>query len=413
MVEALDAEYAVLQTVLLKDELLDPLTVDLGLRPEHFTARNRRVFDAMIRIYDRKDEVTQTAVGYELGRDQDYLAGLSSVPVPNLADFRSYAKVVIQESRWRDREHHLHAASTATGCRDEEAFETAVARLGDSDQDDTSLYLPEQLADEFYDWLGDIQPVGIPTGFTDLDKALAGGLRRGDTTVVAAWSSMGKSVLVDQVLEYSIRHGHTAGLYINEMDHRDRTARTLARHTTVPFHRIVTKDLTADQNKRILDLLAQLSRVAPTIIEIPGWNADRIARHIRKYKWDLAAVDLATRIPARDTSDWDRVSGTLTDAARQSGTHVLLVCQLNQERNKTTIKPPPVARDLRNTGAWFNDATNVMFVHRNQEDIDGYGVPQARGDIRIEKSRHGQMTSIPVVFDPHSMSFQSEVSYDG
>jgi hypothetical protein len=48
-----------------------------------------------------------------------------------------------------------------------------------------------------------------------------------------------------------------------------------------------------------------------------GWTADQIARHIRHYRWPIAFVDLATRIPASTTAEWDHVSGVLNDAARR------------------------------------------------------------------------------------------------
>jgi replicative DNA helicase len=123
-----------------------------------------------------------------------------------------------------------------------------------------------------------------------------------------------------------------------------------------------------------------------------GWSADAICGHLRRYKWDLAFIDLATRIPAQKTADWDYISGAIADAARQSGTHVILAVQLNRERATSAERPMPVLRDLRNTGAWEQDARNVLFVHRREEIDRDTKVPVLHDDgvIQLAKVSNGQ-----------------------
>lgn len=404
------AQAAVIGTIFIKDEVLDDLTVDIGLVADDFTEPYRDVFEAMVELYDKREPVTVAAVAHHLGVPRDDVATFAD-PVPVLSEYRTYGRIVQEQAQWQRREEALSHASAAIVSNDEEAFEKALASLEKNPRVDQSTFSGEALASEFYDWLDDKTVTAIPTGFADLDEALAGGFRRGDTTIVAAWTSIGKSVLVDQILENAFSVGYSTCVYVNEMDRLDRVARTVARLSNVPYHRLARKDLTKTDAVEVVRVLKDLPS---TLVEVPGWSAQKIARHIRQQKVDIAAIDLVTRIPAKDTSEWDVISGTLTDAARQSGTHLLLVCQLNQERNKTAVKPPPVGRDLRNTGSWQNDAANVVFLHREQEVVEGMGFPRVLedGHIRVEKSRHGQGGFVAVKFNSDRMRFDCESPWE-
>jgi hypothetical protein len=57
----------------------------------------------------------------------------------------------------------------------------------------------------------------------------------------------------------------------------------------------------------------------------------------------------------------------LTNAARQAGTHLVLVSQLNHQRDKDDKRPDPAMRDLKSTAALQDLPNNVLFLRRKQE----------------------------------------------
>ena len=57
----------------------------------------------------------------------------------------------------------------------------------------------------------------IPTGFTDFDKLLAGGLQRSDFLVVAARPSLGKSTLAFNMARHAAGQGAIVGVFSLEM----------------------------------------------------------------------------------------------------------------------------------------------------------------------------------------------------
>lgn len=412
-----------LAAVLVTETALDVLD-DEGVRPEHhwhpgLTAVHR----AMLALRDDDESVNRISLTARLqvdaaaGRgpftDQGAAAALVQRldgPVPALGELRSYARIVRREAEWDRRGILLDQAGRAIHSRDTDAFTAAIAAIDQADTATDPALGPDELLDEFAGWYQATDTRGIPLPFDTLTHCLRGGFKPGDTSIVAGWPAMGKSVLVGQIVHHANTEvGATCHEYVNEMSSVDRTCRMLARVTGIPFDRIITRRCSLEEVGR---LLKAGQRLPAGMTNCAGWSADDIARQIRRHKHDLAVVDLVTRIPARDTADWDRVSGVLTDAARQSGTHVILVSQLNLERCKTAIRPSPTGRDLRNTGAWYQDARNVMFVHRDQELLEGMAPGQEVaqvldvGHIRIEKASNGQPGIQPVTFDPLRMSFE-------
>jgi replicative DNA helicase len=97
--------------------------------------------------------------------------------------------------------------------------------------------------------------------------------------------------------------------------------------------------------------------------------------------------------------------------ALEADCHVLLLCQLNNERNKGAKLPRPVKRDIRGTGQLANDAANVLMIAREQEEVQGAGdmwklLPP--GALYFEKARNGALGGVPVWFDERRMKYVEE-----
>lgn len=410
----IDAERAVLGAVLRQDRLLEPLLTELGLRAHHFYDLNLgAVFAAMSDLHDAGGTVDRLTVAAALTNSgaahEASVRGVLDIldgPVPNLAGWRDHALLIVDDHRWRTREQQALAAVAAAQQRDEDAYNaaTAIAEQTTGRGDEHSR-TPEQLADEFIDWFDGTDTPAIPLPFQRLTNLLRGGLRAGDTTVLAGWSSMGKSVFADQILEHARINGCTAWLYVNEMSVIDRTCRLLASRSGIPFERIVAKTLSDNERAMVLQ---EVPRLPFGVTVCAGWSARDIARDVRSRKVDIAVIDTVTRIPASTTSEWDAVSGTLADAARQSGTHLVLVSQLNRERAKDPARPAPVLRDLRNTGAWETDARNVLFVHRHEKTVPETGAAEMddNGFVHIAKASNGGKGACAVRLDTRAMRFR-------
>jgi replicative DNA helicase len=402
------AEQAILGAVLLGGGRVVAGLTEQGLIPEHFYGGARvAIYRAMVKLEragEGIDTVTVAAgLGTEAKAELDVLAG----SVPDVSNWRTYAARVIELARWRGFTDACVLGLEAVASLDEVSRETARrALLDDGAREGESLATPEQLGERFLDWLDDDDPRVIATPFPRLNTLLQGGLRPGGTTVIAGWTSMGKSVLADQILEHARHQGYQACAYLNEMSEEERTARTVAARTGVPFEKILGRNMTPAQWKRVV---AALPGLPFAIQPCAGWSAEEIGSHAARHRWGIFAVDLATLIPASSTADWADVSKRITIAARRSGAHALIVVQLNHTRDTAGDRPPPALRDLKWGGHWADDASNVVFVHRvDVEMAPGIFEPGADGHLRLAKARNGRTGLLPVSLDPVRLRFEDD-----
>lgn len=407
-----------LGAIFLSPPLLERFATELRLKPEHFyRAEHADVYTAMLALQDRGDGIDVATVRFELEQQGKLAAGGTGAQltegrldalagtVPALGNARQYAQRVVELARWRTRLESVYGQLEAIGAMDDDAFEQAIRTVESADVMNDGLMGPEDLASEWIDWYEAPTSTAITTPWPRITEALFGGFRPGDTTIIAGWSSMGKSIIGDQLLEHGkMAHALAGCLYPNEMSRIDRVSRLLAGRAAIPFQRIMERGLTPADVRKVLREAPQLPF---SMQPCSGWSADAIARHIRHYRWPIAVVDLATRIPASTTSEWDHVSGVLNDAARIAGTHLFLIVQLNRERNDGQTRPMPVLRDLRNTGAWEADARNVLFVHRTEEFDRDTQLPVTHDDgvIHVAKASNGRKDAQRVFLNYGRMRF--------
>lgn len=402
----LEAERIVLGAVLLAPRAIDKLLSEVRLSQQHFyRGSHGAIYAAMASVHERGEGIDPQTVLYELEAkfgvlpdgsraEIELLAGY----VPDIGNVARYAQRVKTMAKWRRRREKLLARLATIETLDEAAY--AQIELEDELEHagHDGLLTPDALVDRWMNWYDRPGSDVIPTPWPTINEGLFGGLRPGDTTVLAGWSGVGKTVVGDGVLEHSKEErGLSCCAYPNEMSDIDRVSRLLAGRSGVSFRRIMNRKVNPHEAKRILKAAGDL----PFAMQpCAGWSADAICAHLRRYKWDVAFIDLATRIPAQKTSDWDYISGAIADAARQSGTHVILAVQLNRERSTGAERPMPVLRDLRNTGAWEQDARNVLFVHRREEIDRDSKVPVMHDDgvIQLAKVSNGQQGVIERVY---------------
>lgn len=408
-------EQATLGAILLSDSVLPALSSDEGLEPgDFYRDQHRLVYSAMLALSVRGEPVDTLTVTEELrstGRLED--AGghaaidLLAASVPAVGAVRQYARVVRAKAVFRRRIEAARAQLDACYSEDEEAFGRAIASADGAEHSTPSRIDP---AEDFMHWY-QRETTGRPTPFHALTAALGGGLVPGDVTVIGGWPGMGKTALAGQFLQAAHNDGAKCHLYLNEMHSALVTGRTIARMTDVPWPTINRRSMTAEQWSKAM---RALQRLPAQYERIEGWAVERIEQHIRRHRWDVAVIDTATRIPHRDAQDLARVSGRLANVARETGCHLILVLQLNLERCKQAVRPSPTGRDLLGTGAWYQDARNVLFVHRRQEQLPGMDVACVLPDglVYADKATHGapEDSLLRVQFRAASMMFVEEVS---
>jgi len=150
--------------------------------------------------------------------------------------------------------------------------------------------LPEKIGegvDEYLQFLSEnkCDIIGIPTGFTNYDEAIGGGLRRKCVDLVSARPKVGKSVFADNVaLNVSLR-GTPVLVLDTEMSKEDHLNRLIANISGVPINEVATGKFVDDQDKyeQVEDAVRQLSSIPYSYVSVAGKPFEQILNLIKRW----------------------------------------------------------------------------------------------------------------------------------
>lgn len=368
--------------------------LETGLVAEHFFHLPHRAAFAQMVVTDDAGKPIDTS-----DFDEALVAEMV-MNVPAVANVNRYAIKVVEAALWRSRQSAGSEIVQASEIRDENRFAAAEqSLLAGIARPDELTYTPDVLADAVYEHLSSPAET-FKWPFRRFDDLTSGGMRRGEVTLLGGWTSHGKSVLLDQCMEYARAMGNKVHLYINEMTPKMRTFRWVARQTGVPLEFLLKGELHDAQRKKVLDCL---SRVPYPITDAAGWSAPQIARHMRRTRSDVVGIDILHLIAHRDERDLAEISHCLNVAAKRADCHILATVHLNENRVMGQTRPLPSLGDIRGSGMLKNDADNVLFVFREQDADTGY--PMHEGQAYFAKVRSGRLGGVALQFDGPRMEF--------
>ena len=238
--------------------------------------------------------------------------------------------------------------------------------------------------------------------FDQLNKCLLGGLRRGQTMVLAADPAHGKSVLADQILEHAAKAGANCHLLMNEMQPMDRAARWIQRRTGIHEGKVLARELNEIEREQIVK---EAETFPFDMTSIAGDSFRDVADRLKDTKPDVAVVDLLSRFDYRDERELRLGVTTLTDAAHQSKCALILCHHLNEKRvSDRGSRPTPALTDLRDSGSVKNFADSVMLLNRDS-DPDEPTKLLTTATIILAKVRAGKTGAVKVRLNSSRLRF--------
>ncbi|PJE73179.1 MAG: replicative DNA helicase [Candidatus Tagabacteria bacterium CG10_big_fil_rev_8_21_14_0_10_40_13] len=257
---------------------------------------------------------------------------------------------------------------------------------------------------------------GIPTGFDELDKKLAG-LQKSDLVILAARPSVGKtSLALDIARNAAVYHGIPVGIFSLEMAAHQVVDRLLAAEGHVDLWRLRNGRLSEKDGDfaKISEALERLSKAPIFIDDEPSSNILQMRSKARRLQAEhnigLLVVDyLQLMMPRRENDSpvqqMTENSRFLKSLARELNIPVLAISQLSRAVEQ---RRPPIPRlsDLRDSGSIEQDADVVMFIYR--EDKYKKDTPKQNiAEILIEKHRNGPTGRAELYFNPEKTSFMN------
>ena len=434
-----EAERAILGGVIIDNGLISQ-AIEL-LKPEDFyVPSHRRIFIAMIALFERGAEINPILIGEELKKENalESVGGISFITnltygLPRATSISHYAKVVRGKSMLRQL---IKAANKITqealeGEDEPEVIldhaEQAIFELADERIRQGFVHVKpvaEQLLEKVQEMEGRAAVLtGLTTGFSDLDK-MTSGLQRADLIIVAARPSMGKTSFAMMLAENAaINAGAVVGVFSLEMSKEALVMRMLCSQGNIDAQRFRNGFLTRPEWAQIAKSLGVLAETKIYLDDTPGISVLEMRAKARRLaaeqkQLDLIIVDYlqlmsgpARRVESRQ-QEVSQISRELKGLAKELNVPLVALSQLSRAPESRSDHRPQLA-DLRESGALEQDADVVAFIYREEQ----YKTPEERdsmpedqkniAEIILAKQRNGPTGTISLRFTPSSMRFDN------
>lgn len=258
-----------------------------------------------------------------------------------------------------------------------------------------------------------VKPNVLPTGYTDLDRLLGGGLRPGNLVIIAGRPSMGKTLASMDIARHVAGNLGKNVLYTSlEMTKGELMNRVLCAESRTPMHLIEEGSLSDEDWTRVARATAAIADMPLAIDDTPGQTVMHISanarRHQQKYGLDLKVVDYLQWVasigkPESRQIEVASIARGLKGLAKELNIPVIALCQLNRG-NETRADKRPMLSDLRESGEIEQSADVAILIHR--EDYYDKESPRAgEADLIVAKNRQGATDTITVAAQLHYSRF--------
>jgi replicative DNA helicase len=429
----LEAERSILGAVLLDDNA--SLSVFENLQPQDFYLEShRRIFEKMIQLTNNSRPIDLVTLKEELQKANElesvggaaYLAGLTD-GLPRAVNIEHYAQIVREKSTLR-RLIQISNETMARSYQDEESaqeilqqVERAVFDIANQ-QFRTGFSPIVPIVSDVFKEIEELSnrkvPVtGLETGFTDLDRLLAG-LHPSDLIIVAARPGLGKTSFCLNVAEHvAIRQHKTVGIFSLEMSKEQLVKRLLCSEARIDAHRINTGYLSKEDWNNLSRASGDLSETKIFIDDTASVTVPELRSKSRRLSMehglDLLIVDYLQLMSGSGpryenrTQEISQISRGLKGLAKELHIPVIAVSQLSRAiESRTGEHRKPQLSDLRESGSIEQDADVVMFIYR-EEMVNPTEENSGLAELILGKQRNGPIGTIQLAFSKQFTRFDS------
>lgn len=427
----LEAEKGILGSLLLVPEMCDEVATIVHA-DDFYADANQKLFNHLMAMHEKGSRIDTVLLKERLKREGDfeaiggaaYLAEVAqSVPYASNATY--YAKIVRDKATLRSL---IHASTEILRDAYDETVdpteivsqsEQKIFAVHDARSTDKVTNIHDLLVEAFERIDARLERgegVGIPTGFTDLDR-LTGGLHDSELVILAARPSMGKTALATNIAEYVTINASVPTLFVSlEMARLELAQRMLCSQGKINANKFRSGFLSGEDRKQLVEASAKLGKAPLFVDDTSSRTVTEIAacsrRLQRKENLGLVIIDYLQLVQPDDPRDprqeqVAKMARRLKGLARELEIPVLCLAQLNRQVEAGRETHRPRLSHLRESGAIEQDADVVMFINREEvyqtrEDAEKDGT-LGMADLFVAKQRNGTTGDIKLAwFDKYT-----------
>jgi replicative DNA helicase len=427
--QAVDLEEAVLGAMMLEKDAVNDV-IDI-LKPESFyKEQHQKIYAAIQDLFQRSEPIDILTVTTELKKRGElefvggpfYITSLTN-RIASSANAEFYARIISQKHIQRE----LIRISSKTIQRAYDETTDVFDLLDEAEKDLFTVAEGNirknfmQMKDIMHEALQNIENaknhedaiVGVPSGFTALDRVTAG-WQKSDLIVIAARPGMGKTAFVlAMARNAAVDFNKPVALFSLEMSAVQLVTRLIASETEIEAEKLKRGNLADYEWEQLHSRIGALSKAPLFIDDTPALSIFELRAKCRRLKAQhdiqLIIIDylqLMTTGGEKGSGNREQeismISRSLKSIAKELNVPVIALSQLSRAVETRSGEKRPQLSDLRESGAIEQDADMVAFIYRPEY----YGLTQdAAGNsvaglayIIIAKHRNGGLEDVPLRF---------------
>lgn len=426
----LDAEAAVISAILVEPSVADRV-LDILRHEQFFSEANRRIYEALEQLHASGVAIDTVIVANKL-RDSGqfttvggaaYLAQLVDA-TPAVAHVEEHAAIV--RDHWRVRTliatcQKLAAQGYGNVGEVQKFLAEAEAELGQICRVDEARRGTRvaALVSEVYRDLSAAREgsynFGLSTGYAQLDEVTAG-LHPGETTLIAARPSMGKTGFM---LSMALKIARTAGqrvlgqagddpaqgvgVFSLEQPGKEIVSRLVCTDGGIDSHRMRKRVLTDLEWQHFAFSSDRVAKLPIWVDDSGGLTVSGLRSRIRRMASEAEAASAKLRVVFVDylqlmNGDGKDENARITEnskalkvLAKDLQLPIVVLSQLNRGTEERANRRPELS-DLRGSGSLEQDADNVWFLYRRdyyELRANPDAEPDGEAEVIVAKQRNG------------------------
>mgnify|MGYP003290966048 FL=1 len=436
---SLDAEQAVLGA-LLKDPECLPIVSDM-LKIDHlYLPQHKAIYTAILNIDTIGGRIDPLVVLEELKKEgvyddiggKTYLMKIADA-VPSTKNVESYIKIIIDKFYLRTlmvtAREILDATSNGNDSPDSllDLAEQKIYDIRRGKNTSGPAKISDIVMSDVFERLKKLasadpkekeQYIGIPTGFSYLDKVLGGGFHRSDFIVVGARPAMGKTSFALNVARNIAMKGRKVLFFSLEMSKEQLAQRIISTEARIVSNKLRTGDITDSDWEKLGLALQNLINCELYFDDTANINVPEMkARALRMKDIDCIVIDYlqlmsGTKRTDNRVNEVSEITRSLKMMAKDLNIPVVTCSQLSRGVAKNSGDHRPQMTDLRESGTIEQDADIVLMLHREdyyKNDPDAETDPESVNiaEVIVGKNRHGSTETVKVAWNPEFTMFST------